>query len=104
MTVKKWVESSQEVEIQIDADDIRCALSEAFDRANPRDCDDHPNRGDVTDALNAIGGFMNGLTEEHLALLSPAAIATVAGYFERTAARLRASLEAPKEVSDVRRG
>jgi hypothetical protein len=32
MKISKWVEMSEEVEIEIGADDIRVALAEAFDK------------------------------------------------------------------------
>lgn len=87
MKVTKWVEFSQEVEIEIGADDIRCAVSEAFGRVNARDIDDSPNRYDVSQALNSIGTFLNGLTDEHISLLSPAARQTVAAFLGKHAER-----------------
>jgi len=69
MKVTKWVEYSREVEIEIGADDIAAALSEAFARV-PRDIDDHPSRHDVTSALNSIARFFNGMKDEHIALLT----------------------------------
>ena len=71
MKVSKWVESSQEVEIEIGADDISIALSEAFARV-PRDCDDHPNRNDVLSAFSSIGRFLAAFKDEHIAELNDA--------------------------------
>lgn len=87
--MKKWVESSQEVEIDIGADDVRCALSEAFARVNARDIDDRPNRYDVSYALNALGAFLNGLTDEHILLLPPIVRQTVALFLARHAERFQ---------------
>ena len=71
MKVTTWVEFSQEVEIEIGADDVSAALSEAFARL-ARDIDDHPNRYDVTGALGAIGQFLRALKDEHIAQLNDA--------------------------------
>jgi hypothetical protein len=88
MKVTKWVEFSTEVEIEIGADDISVALSEAFARV-PRDCDDRPSHFDVSGALNSIGRFLNGMKDEHIALLSPAARKCVADYLAKAAERFR---------------
>jgi hypothetical protein len=91
--VKKWVEMSEEIEVEIGADDVRCALAEAFARVSVRDIDDRPNRFDVSEALNGIGKFFNGLADEHIALLSPAARATVAGYLSKQVERFRTEVK-----------
>jgi hypothetical protein len=87
MKVKKWVEMSEEIEVEIGADDVRCALGEAFARVDVRDVDDKPNRYDVSLALNSIGQFLNGLTDEHIGLLSEGARKTVASFLEKHAKR-----------------
>ena len=86
MTVKKWVECSQEVEVSIGADDVRCALTEAFARV-PRDIDDHPHRHDITDALNSIAQFLRAMTDEHIALLTEAQRKTVREFLLSQGAR-----------------
>jgi mitochondrial fission protein ELM1 len=93
MKVTKWVEFSQEVEIDISADDVRCALSEAFARVNVRNVDDTPNRFDVSRALNSIGTFLNALTDEHISLLSPKGRQTVAAFLGKHAERFSATSE-----------
>ena len=73
MKVSKWVDMGQEVDVEIGADDIRCALAEAFAVATEdRLGEEGPNRNDVMYALNSIGAFLKGLTDEQIALLSPA--------------------------------
>ena len=71
MTVNKWIEIAEEREVEIGADDIRCALGEAFARTKPRDEDDHPHRGDVLSALNSIAQFLNAFDDNLLALIGP---------------------------------
>jgi hypothetical protein len=86
MKVTKWVDFSQMVEMDIGANDISDALSEAFARVH-RDIDDKPNRFDVTSALNAIAGFFNGLTDAHIALLTDGQRKITRTYLAGAAAR-----------------
>ena len=61
----------QEVDVEIGADDIRCALAEAFAVvAEDRLGEEGPNRNDITHALNSIGAFLKALTNEQIALLT----------------------------------
>lgn len=86
MKVSKWVESSQEVQIEIGADDISVALSEAFARVH-RDCDDHPNRHDVLSAFSSIARFLKAFQDEHIAQLNDAQRKTIREFLLSQGAR-----------------
>lgn len=62
MKVSKWVDMGAHVEVEIGADDIRAALSEAFERAMDRS-EEPPVMHDIMVALNSIGAFLNGLED-----------------------------------------
>jgi quinol monooxygenase YgiN len=88
MKVSKWVDLGQEVEIDITAEDVRHALSEAFavvteDRLG----EEGPNRYDVMRTLNDIAAFLNGLTDEHIALLNHHQRAACADLFAKSSER-----------------
>jgi hypothetical protein len=71
MKVTKWVDFGQEVDVDIDATDIRCALAEAFAVVTrDRFEEDGPSRNDVLHAINNIGAFLKALTDEQIALLN----------------------------------
>jgi predicted YcjX-like family ATPase len=75
MTIKKWVEFSQEVDVHIDAEDIRGTLAEAFADAT-KICrnqagEERPNRQTVITALNGIGAFLNAMTDDMIAAMLP---------------------------------
>lgn len=89
MMITKWVDMGSDVEINIDANDIAEALSEAFEHVTRDNFDDQPKTQDVTRALNSIGAFINGLKDEHMTLLSGHARLTVAQFMEGAAKRLR---------------
>jgi ABC-type transporter Mla subunit MlaD len=55
MKVSKWIETSQEIEIDVGADDINAALREAFATPNQKDGQAH----DVLRALNTVATFLN---------------------------------------------
>ncbi len=86
MKVTKWVSLDQEVEIEIGADDIRCALAEAL--ANPiAEHEQHPDSGDVQRALNSIAQFLNAFTDEQFLKLPPAVRKAVAAFMAKQGAR-----------------
>lgn len=71
MKIRKWVDMGQEVEVEIGADDIRSALSEAFSRVmQDRLGEEGPTRQEVTLALNDIAIFFNALTDQQIDLLT----------------------------------
>lgn len=81
MRISKWVDMGQEVYVEICADDIRAALSEAFECVTyDRLGEPGPMRHDVTSALNHIGAFLNGMADSHIALLTDGQRATIEKY------------------------
>ena len=88
MIVKKWVEMSDEVEVQVGADDISAALSEAFAKV-PRDIDDRPNKHDVLVVLNSIGTFLRAFKDEHITQLTDAQRKTVREFLVTNGERFR---------------
>lgn len=88
MKIRKWVDFGQEVDVEIGMEDIRSALGEAFSNVTAdRLGEERPNRGNVARALNSIAGFLNALTDEHVALLSSAARSTVRTFLVKAADR-----------------
>jgi hypothetical protein len=72
MKVTTWVDFSKEVEVGISAEDIRCALTEAFEAAKPDPQDERtPAIHTILRALNSMATFLNGLTDEHIARMKP---------------------------------
>jgi hypothetical protein len=54
--ISKWVDFGAEVDIDIDFNDVRSAITEAVYRVSG-----DPSRFDVERALNAVACFVNGL-------------------------------------------
>lgn len=90
MMITKWVDMGADVEVNIDAKDIRSALSEAFEHVTRDDFDSHPTGHDVMLALNSAAAFINGLKDEHMLMLSAKSREIAAVFMEATAKRLRA--------------
>lgn len=65
MRVTKWVDMGAEVEVEIGADDIGIALSEAFSAANQQ-LEKAVNIHDVLRAINNIAGFLKGISDENI--------------------------------------
>jgi hypothetical protein len=86
MRVEKWVDFSQTVEIEIGADDVSAAISEAFAKVE-RDIDDTPNRHDVLRCFTHIGTFLNAVKEEHIALLTDVQRKTIREFLNKNGAR-----------------
>lgn len=88
MKISKWVDMGAEVDIQIDAHDIRAALAEAFSNAEDK-LEERPTRQDITRALVMVSEFLNGLTDEHVALLTPTQKKITEEYLRKTADRFK---------------
>ena len=88
MRVTTWVDLSEEVEVDVSAEDIRCAMSEAFDEAKP---DPHnektPGISTILRALNSMATFLNGLTDEHIARMEPRQRAITREFLVKQSAR-----------------
>jgi hypothetical protein len=86
--VTKWVDMGQDVEVEISVEDIRAALSEAFEGiTKDRLGEEGPSREDVARVLNSIAAFLNAITDKQIASLTPAQRAAVAPYLAKAAAR-----------------
>jgi hypothetical protein len=96
MKITKWVDMGAEVEVEIGADDIRIALSEAFSSVEVQAFDAKPTRFDVTRALNDIAAFFNAITDEHIGLLNDAQREVTEKFLRRAADRFKG---APVEVA-----
>ena len=90
MKVSKWVDMGQDVEVEIGADDIRYALSEAFSRVIQDPLGEAgPTRKDVTRALNDIATFLNALTDPQIDLLNLGQRSAVHAHLLKTAERFK---------------
>ncbi len=90
MKITKWVDFGCEVEVDVSSEDIRAALSEAFTEAtrdNPGE--PPPWLGDVTRALNGMAVFLNALTAEQIAAMTPGQRKVVSEFLARAAERFR---------------
>lgn len=70
MKVKKWIELSEQAEIEISAEDIRVAMVESFEEATRDTLGEHIDKRAVPRALNNIGAFFSALTDDHIASLT----------------------------------
>jgi hypothetical protein len=89
MKVEKYVQVAETVEVDIDMDDIREALTEAFAGVT-RDMRGeklYPNQ--VLRAFNLIAEFLNALTDEHIGMMVPAQKAICAQFLTKAAARFQ---------------
>jgi len=102
MNVRKWIDCSQEVDVQVGADDISAALSEAFASAR-QGIDEGPNHRDVLSALNSIGAFLNGFTDAHIAKLTDKQREIVSHFLSKAAARF-SSQNAEHKISRPTKG
>lgn len=87
MKISKWVDFGQEVEVDIDVNDIRGALSEAFATVEGVDFDERPTAREICSALNRIGSFLNAVTDEHIEKLNESQRETIAEYLATAAMR-----------------
>lgn len=87
MKVSKWVDFGQEVEIDIDLTDVRCAIEEACARVTNPQFEEEPTRNDVVMALSQVGLFLKALTDEQIALLNESQRSIVSGFLADHAKR-----------------
>ncbi len=93
MTITKWIDMGQDVEIEITADDIRVALEESFveaNRATLETCGEVPNSQKLCQTINHIGQFLNALTDEQIALLNESQRRVIERFMRNAAARFMA--------------
>ncbi len=91
MKVFKWVESAQEVEIEITTDDIRAALAESFSEITAdRLGEDGPRRSEIVQAFNLVGQFLNAVTDDQVRQMLPNQIGLIAAFLTAAGARYEA--------------
>ena len=88
MKVTKWVDLSQEVEVHIGADDIRCALAEAFAVVKQDQPGvELPDRSLVMRCFGDIASFLGAITDESISQMQPAQRKVIGEYLAKHAAR-----------------
>jgi hypothetical protein len=85
--ISKWVDFGQEVEIDMNLTDVRCAIGEACERVTNPQFEEEPTRHDVVEALSRIGLFLKALTDEQIALLNESQRSLVSGFLAEHAKR-----------------
>jgi hypothetical protein len=79
--ITKWVESSQEVTIEIGTDDVICALLEGSENYTPKQA--------VFTAVNNLAQVFRKLPDSAIAELSPKARTLIADFFSEQEKRFR---------------
>lgn len=92
MKISKYVSFEQEVEIDIDLNDVRYCLAEAFARVEQSKHGEEPTRRDVLSALNRIASFLNALTDEQIVIMTPGQTKMIGEYLATQAARFAKTL------------
>ena len=87
MTIKKWVEFSQEVDVEIGGDEVALAFQEAWGRID--DIDGVPNRHAIIRALGRVGTFFKALSDAQIADLNVKQRETIRKFLETEAVRWR---------------
>ena len=94
MRITKWVDIGDEVDIDIDVNDIRGALTEAFARTE-QGFEELPTITDILRAFNVIGGFLNAFEQQHIDRLNLAQRSMIAAYLSKAADRFIVPVEVP---------
>ena len=87
MTIKKWVEFSQEVDVEIGGDEVALAFQEAWGRID--DIDGVPNRQAIIRAIGRVGTFFKALSDAQIADLYVKQRETIRKFLETEAVRWR---------------
>jgi len=87
VTIKKWVDFSQEIDVEIDGREVALAFREAWDVVTHND--DVPRRDDIIRAIGKVGTFLNALTDEQIADLNIKQRETVRKFLETEVIRWR---------------
>jgi hypothetical protein len=96
MKIRKWIDASQEIEVDIGADDIRAALAEACGVVNRTRPGDGPSRQDILIALNNIGAFLRAITDNQISMLTFGQRSTVWKFLREHSERFQISEEFPQ--------
>lgn len=83
MKITKWVDMSQEVEVEIGIDDVRAALAESFAEV----AKDFSGTAAMLLAFNRIGTFLRAVTSEHINMLEAHQRQTIGNFLAEQAKR-----------------
>lgn len=89
MKVTKWVDFGQDVEVDIDVDDIRGAINEAFSETEQR-LEQAVNVHDILRAFSNIGSFLKAFSDENIARLNDSQRKIIGGFLQDAGARFLA--------------
>ncbi|OGO34747.1 MAG: hypothetical protein A2W35_06535 [Chloroflexi bacterium RBG_16_57_11] len=85
----KWVEFSQEIDVEIDGRDVALSFQEAW---GVIDDDNVPKRDAIIRAIARVGTFLNALTDEQIADLNIKQRETVRKFLESAVIRWKEKL------------
>ena len=88
MRITKWVDIGDEVGIDIDVNDIRGALTEAFARTE-QGFEELPTITDILRAFNQIGAFLNAFEQQHIDRLTLGHRSIIAAFLSEAADRFK---------------
>lgn len=86
MTIRQWVDFSQEIDVNIGADEIALAFQEAWGVVTHAE-DGKPKRDDIIRALGKVGLFFNALTDQQISDLNDKQRETVRRFLVKETAR-----------------
>lgn len=90
MKVNAWVDLSRQVEVNIDAEQIRVALEEAFAAAKLPNAFDQVNAPTVMLAFAGIGSFLSGFSDELIGRLNDKQRSVIANFLQTQVDRFKA--------------
>ncbi len=71
MKITKWVDMGAEVTVEIDSNDIRSAIAEAFENVTAdRLGEEKPTAKDVLRAINDIAAFLNAVSDPQISMMT----------------------------------
>ncbi len=91
MKITKWVDFGCEVDVEVDAEDIRNAISEALACVTEHSpLVEGPSERDVCRAFNVIAAFLNAITDEQYLSLRAAQRKVIGDYMGKAGLRFAA--------------
>ncbi len=88
MKVRKWVELSEEVEVEVSVEDIRLAMGEAMEPViRDRNGEEGPSINQVLYAINAMAIFLNAITDSQISMLKLGQLSVISAFLRKAADR-----------------
>lgn len=88
MRIEKWVELSDTVQVDVDVNDVRGALAEAFANVTEdRLGEERPKAADVMRCFALIGKFLLAVTDDQIAMLNDAQRRLIGNYLANQSLR-----------------